>query len=141
MMLLLFSRRYMDRYTVLSKDIRKFLEVLYGFFNTLSNRQKKITPKIKGIDLLPHKSLYSLCGQNHILFQDFGPCFFITFQGNIKKKDSSKTLTPMCRKQIQKKYEVTGVTKQSSKHLNYREHTLLVFISNIVVVKKWVHQC
>jgi hypothetical protein len=77
-MLLLFSRRYIDRYTVLSKDIRKFLEVPYGFFNTLSNRQKKITPKIKGIDLLPHKSLYSLCGQNHILFQDFGPSFLVT---------------------------------------------------------------
>lgn len=86
MMLLLFSRRYIDRYTVLSKDIRKFLEVLYGFFNTLSNRQKKITPKIRGIDLLPHKSLYSLCGQNHILFQDFGPSFLLPSKVIYKKR-------------------------------------------------------
>jgi hypothetical protein len=85
MMLLLFSRRYIDRYTVPSKDIRKFLQVLYGFFNTSSNGQKKITPKIRGIDMLPHESLYSLCGQNHVLFQDFRPSFLLHSKV-IKKK-------------------------------------------------------
>jgi hypothetical protein len=105
MMLLLFSRRYIDRYTVPSKDIRKFLQVLYGFFNTLSNRQKKITPKIRGIDMLPRESLYALCGQNYVLFQDFGP---LLPSKVIKLKGSSKTLTPKCRKQIHKMYEVYG---------------------------------
>jgi hypothetical protein len=139
-MLLLFSRRYIDRYTVLSKDIRKFLEVPYGFFNTLSNRQKKITPKIKGIDLLPHKSLYSLCGQNHILFQDFGPSFLVTSKVIFLKRTLLRHWL-LCVQSKYKKSMKLRVTKQSSKHLNYREHTLLVFISNIVVVKKWVHQC
>jgi hypothetical protein len=98
----------MDRYTVLSKDNRKLLEVLYGFFNTLSNRQKKITPKDKGNRLAPSQvTLFPLWTKSYFIPR-FWTLFFITFQGNIKKKDSSKTLTPMCRKQIQKKYEVTG---------------------------------